>query len=194
MSRIPLLALVVLSGVAISASTTFAQGPAVQSSADRGSQGRVLGDRDVYTCQAAPGGSRVRANCEVETETVRHEQQIRLAFEISPPPPTAQCGAMTTTQYEQRDSIARVVSTLAIDDCTAASGTFTVSVRTKDDNGEEKPPLEFEETWQRGGSEDVTVTADYPIGENVELVSVRLRSLTCTCADAEPKAPPPARE
>ena len=42
--------------------------------------------------------------------------------------------------------------------------------------------------WQRTDDADVTFTADYPIGENVELLSVRLRGLTCTCAD------PPAED
>jgi hypothetical protein len=30
----------------------------------------------------------------------------------------------------------------------------------------------------------VSFTADYPIGENVELVSARVRGLSCTCATA----------
>jgi hypothetical protein len=63
-------------------------------------------------------------------------------------------------------------------------------VRVKDENGAETP-LEFHETWQRSGPEDVAFTADYPIGENMELVNVRLRGLSCTCADATSASPLP---
>jgi hypothetical protein len=199
MSRIHLAALLTLPALALTASTAVAQvvfGPGMQGTADRSNQGRVLEDKDVYTCQGASGGSRVRANCEVETETASFEQEIKLSFKLEPPTPTAQCGAITTTQYEQRNSVARISGTLTIADCTLASGAFTVAVRVKDDNGEQKPPIEFTETWQRTDNEDVDFTADYPIGDNVELVSVRLRGLTCTCADAVPEteAPPQADE
>jgi hypothetical protein len=63
-----------------------------------------------------------------------------------------------------------------------ASGTFTVALRVRNESGEDKP-LEFSETWQRSDAQDVKFTADYPIGENMELRSVRIRSLSCTCAD-----------
>ena len=97
-----------------------------------------------------------------------------------------------TSEYQQRNTIARLISTLAIADCpAAASGTFTVAVRVRDDSGETKPPVEFSETWQRSDDQDVKFTKDYPIGENVELVSVRVRNLRCTCADA-PAPPNPA--
>ncbi|HUQ52238.1 MAG TPA: hypothetical protein VM692_08440 [Gammaproteobacteria bacterium] len=48
----------------------------------------------------------------------------------------------------------------------------------------------FDETWQRDDAEDIKFNADYAIGENVELVGVRLRSLECTCAaTTEAEAP-----
>jgi hypothetical protein len=136
MSRIHLAALLTLPALAFTASTVVAQVvfAGLQGTVDRSNQGRALEDKDVYTCQGAPGGWRVRASCEVE-----------------------QCGAITTMLYEQRDSVARGSGTLTIADCTLASG---------------------------------------PIGDNVELVSARLRGLTCICADAVPEteAPPPADE
>jgi hypothetical protein len=78
---------------------------------------------------------------------------------------------------------------VAVSDCTVASGAFTVAVRTRDESGADKP-LEFSETWQRTDDQAVQFTADYPIGENMELVSVRLRGLTCTCTvPATPEQP-----
>ena len=95
---------------------------------------------------------------------------------------SARCGASTTTEYLQQDTIARVSGKLEIADCAAASGELTVALRVKHENGEEKP-LEFSETWQRSDDRDVEFAVEYPIGENVELVSARLSRLTCTCAD-----------
>ena len=146
-------------------------------------EGRATDRDDIQHCQAAAGGSRVRENCEVETSTVRAEQDLKLSIKLNAPPANVQCSATTTTQYQQRNTVARVKSTLEIRDCTAASGTFTVALRTRDESGADKPPLEFTETWERSADQNVEFTADYPIGENVELVSARLRGLTCTCAD-----------
>lgn len=181
MSRLNRTELFTLLALALLASPAFAQVIFSQGGgADRGVQGRVTERDDVYTCAAAPGGSRVRENCEVETTTLKLEQQMRIAFKLNAPPAPLQCGASTTTRYQQRDTVARVSGTLEIRDCAAASGTFTVAVRVKDDSGVEKP-LEFTQPWQRSDDQDVAFTADYPIGENVDLISVSLRGLTCTC-------------
>jgi hypothetical protein len=135
-------------------------------------------------CQGLPGGSRVRSNCVDEatpTTVGMEDKHATVSIEI-PVPPMRECSATTATEYLQLNTIARVNSTLKITDCTAASGAFTIALRTRDESGEDKP-LEFEATWQGGDDQDVTFTADYPIGEDVELLSVRVRSLSCTCAD-----------
>ena len=196
MSRLIRIELFALSALALFASPALAQ--IIFSNgggADRGVQGRATERDDVYTCAAAPGGSRVRENCEVETTTLKLEQEMKIAFKLNAPPAPLQCGASTTTRYQQRDTVARVSGTLEIRDCAAASGTFTVAVRVKDDSGVEKP-LEFSQPWERSDDQDVAFTADYPIGENVDLVSVSLRGLTCTCTGllAEQKVPPAPAE
>ena len=179
---------IALSAFALPDSTVFAQvfvgRPGGTSGAPPLSmEGRVTDRDDIYTCAAAPGGSRVRENCEVDTETVQFQQEIKLLLKLNAPPPSAQCGATTTTAYQQLNTIARVNSMLTITDCaTAASGTFTVLAVVKEDSGQDRP-LEFSEKWQRDTDDDVSFAADYPIGENVELVSLRLRDLTCTCGD-----------
>ena len=189
MSRHHIAALLALSAFAVLASTAEAQ--AGRGAANRSIQGRVTERRDIEMCAAAPGGSRVRPNCEIETETLRLEQRINFSFELAALG-SLQCGATTTTEYQQLNTIARVSGTLEINDCAAASGAFEVEVLVKDDGGEEKP-LEFSEAWQRSDDRDVSFTSDYPIGDNVELVSVRLRGLSCTCSDPAqqvPAAPP----
>lgn len=199
MSRIRLAALHAVAALALPASTALAQfvQPGQQGGTpDQGTQGRVFENHDVKTCKGAQGGSRiVRSDCDTQPETteiVSHEQKIDLSFKPHAAA-TTQCSVTTTT--EQRNAVARISSTFAIADCPRASVAFSVAVRVKDESGEEKPPLEFSETWQRTDANDVQFTADYPIGENVELISVRLRGLTCTCGDpgalAEKAAPGP---
>src|SRR5690606_28363386 len=103
--------------------------------------------------------------------TVRIEGELKLSFE-APALSKDQCEAVASTGYHQRNEIARVNSTLEITDCAAASGAFTIALRIRDRSGESKT-LEFNETWQRSDEKDVAFTADYPIGENAELISTR---------------------
>jgi hypothetical protein len=114
--------------------------------------------------------------------TIRTEQELKFSFELDALP-SAQCEAVTESSYHQRNTAARVEMTIKTDDCAAAAGEFKVTVRVRDDGGEVKA-LEFDGAWQRNDAADVVLTADYPIGENVELVSARVRGLTCRCAAA----------
>ncbi|HSC14698.1 MAG TPA: hypothetical protein VLI71_06245, partial [Gammaproteobacteria bacterium] len=93
-------------------------------------------------------------------------------------------------EYSQRDTIAHIDGSISIASCPAGStGNFTIMARVRDESGETKL-IEFDRTWQRDDTEDHKFNADFPIGENAELVSVRLRSLDCTCAaSAAPEIP-----
>ncbi|HJR70300.1 MAG TPA: hypothetical protein VKA43_09700 [Gammaproteobacteria bacterium] len=116
-----------------------------------------------------------------ESTVLRSEQELKISIEL-PALPNTQCQATSTAAYEQRNTNARVESTIKVEDCKAASGAFTVTLRIRGDDGEVKL-LELMETWQRADDQDVSFSADYPIGENVDLVSARVRGLSCTCAD-----------
>ena len=152
-------------------------------------------DAIVDTCRAAAGGSRARSNCELQpaaapTQRATAEptqRETQLATDVVPLPSSRQCEAGATMEYFQRNTTARVASTISVATCPAATGTFTIVLRIRDESGEIKP-VEFNETWQRDDAKDVSFSADYPIGENVELVSARVRSLRCTCADS-PQVP-----
>ena len=186
MSRIQVTALIALSALALPGSALAQRFEMRPDPPPLSNPGGVNQDNDVQICGSSGGGSRVRENCESpETTTLRLEQTLKLSIEL-PAIPSAQCAATTTTEYQQRNDAARVDGAISISDCTAAAGAFKVAVRVKDESGEDKL-LEFDETWQRSDDTDVSFGADYPIGDNVELVSVRVRGLTCTCADA-PKA------
>jgi hypothetical protein len=183
MGRIKVIALLAFSAFALSTPTALAQvfqsgNPNTSSTTN---QGRITGDPDVQLCQGTAGGSRMRETCDSETETVRAEKEIPILIEL-PALSSRECSATTTTEYVQLNTIARVNGTLKIADCTVASGAFSIALRLRDETGAETP-VEFDETWQRSDDQDVKFGADYPIGENVELRSVRVRRLSCTCAD-----------
>jgi len=145
--------------------------------------GGVTERDDVQTCQASGGGTRTRANCNIETTTVNTVLELKLPPAEAPVLSDAQCEAEVTSGYHQRNTLARLESTIKVSECAAAGGAFTVAARVRDDAGEIKV-LEFPETWQRADAADVSSTKDYPIGDNVELMSVRIRGLTCRCAES----------
>ena len=173
MIRTYLPVLLALSAFAVATSTPLAQTI----------DGRVQDSR-VDSCQARPGGSRMRSNnsCEPEAqETVRteHEVSVRAALPARSGP---QCEASALTEYSQQNTMARIQGSISIANCPAGStGKFTIVARVRDDSGDTEL-LEFSKAWQRDDAEDHKFNSDFEIGENVELVSVRLRSLDCTCA------------
>jgi hypothetical protein len=92
-----------------------------------------------------------------------------------------QCEASTYTEYEQRGNVARVTGTVSISACPAGTaGKFALVARVKDAAGA-VTPIEFSEVWQSDDPQDYVFYADYPIGDNVFLESVRVHDLTCTC-------------
>jgi hypothetical protein len=159
--------------------------------AQRATEGSIQGERGVETCRARPGGSRMRANnCENDgaAQTARTEHELTVKIEL-PAATGPQCEASTLTEYSQRDTAALVMGTVSISSCPAGStGSFTLVARVKDAAGELKP-LEFKETWQHDDAQDHVFDGAYPIGDDVELVSVRVRNLTCSCAQPAPAEP-----
>ena len=114
------------------------------------------------------------------------EQALQVQAPARPTGP--QCEATTLTEYEQRNNVARVTGTVSIANCPAGTaGTFTLVARVRDESGEIKP-VEFSEAWQRADAQDHAFNGEYPIGDNVELMNVRVRGLTCTCAEVVPPA------
>jgi hypothetical protein len=197
MSPIRVTAVLAFSAFTFVSSAAFAQaifsGPS--GVAPTSNQGSAT-ERQVPHCQAAPGGSRMRrrddADCTLaETATIRQEQELKVTLEL-PQQTALQCEASTLTEYSQRNTVARVQGTINIANCPAGSaGTYTVAARVRDDAGESKV-IEFNESWERDTAEDFPFNTDYPIGENIELVSVRVRNLSCTCAETATAAAPVA--
>ena len=98
-------------------------------------------------------------------------------------PKTAYCAATYTVEYTQEDAKVGVAGVIENKDCAASSGEYKLLVRVRDETGEVKT-LDFLGSWQRDDDEPVQFGGDYPIGNNLELVNVRIAQLRCTCAEA----------
>ena len=109
------------------------------------------------------------------------EKELTIPLEIAAPK-SASCGATIALQYSQRNTVARVEGTIDNKDCAASKGEYAVVIRIRDENGELKT-LEFAESWHRDDDQPVKFQTDYPIGENVDLVSARAGRLRCGCAE-----------
>jgi hypothetical protein len=92
------------------------------------------------------------------------------------------CQAEIDLEYWQSDAVVRVTGEIENVSCPASGGEYTLEVRVRDDTGETQT-FEIDETWHAEDDGAVTFTADYWIGESVELVRVRTRRLRCACTD-----------
>jgi len=134
------------------------------------------------TCQSLSGASRTRQACgEAQQSVLRLEREVTIVQELAAPN-NLQCETRIAVEYFHRDTIARVNGVIENETCTASGGEYEVEVRVKDENGEMRT-LQFSESWQRDDDQPVEFTADYPIGENVELIRLSTSGLKCTCAD-----------
>ena len=90
------------------------------------------------------------------------------------------CKANLQLEYWQKGDTAEVTSTLLNPECGASSGDYTIHVRYRRDDGETLTD-EYRETWARVDTEPVITTKRYPIGDDVDLIRVRSRGLSCSC-------------
>lgn len=109
------------------------------------------------------------------------EKKYTVKLELNPPP-TKRCQARLEIEYLQKGAEARVDSNLGNKDCAASSGSYKISIRYRDANGESQT-IEFDETWQRDNDQPILASKDYFVGENVDITRVRSKSLQCICAE-----------
>jgi len=125
-------------------------------------------------------GNAQAISAQEEQESKKHHE-IRYKMTISTTPADEQkCEASIYFEFNQKNTVAAVDSTLSISDCAASSGSYTVLVRFKDENNEIRS-LEYPETWQRDDDRAIESHREYFIGENVDLVTIRSRKLRCIC-------------
>jgi hypothetical protein len=94
------------------------------------------------------------------------------------------CKADLRLEYFQKGANAHVKSTLSNEGCGASSGDYTVRVQYKDSEGESQL-VEFEETWMRSGDADVVSEKDYLVGDDMDIVRVKSKKLSCRCEETQ---------
>lgn len=95
----------------------------------------------------------------------------------------ANCEAIVSLKYSQRGAIARVEGEIENETCPASTGSFTLSIRTANEQ-REQTTQDYEESWQRDDDQTVLFSRDYPIGDDVDLIRVRTLRSTCKCTAA----------
>ena len=93
------------------------------------------------------------------------------------------CQATASMDYFQRGAEAQVETSIDTDECGPAEGTYIVKITVRGDSDEEPRVLDFEETWERGDDMPVESMKRYPIGDDVDLLRVKTRKLSCTCRE-----------
>jgi hypothetical protein len=136
--------------------------------------------------EPAAGASVQSSRLTVDTNKNTHVTTIsatkELPIEIQTEVKGQSCNATMEIEYEQRNTVARVEGKIENPSCAACTGEYTIAVRIRDESGEFKT-LEFPGKWQRADDKPVKLAADYPVGANVDVVSVRARGVHCVCTE-----------
>lgn len=90
------------------------------------------------------------------------------------------CQASVSLAYYQRNTLARVETTIDNQSCRIGSGTLEINASVRK-AGSDRVNVTFPESWEQHDGGKVVFTRDYPIGDNVELLRVRSRGVECTC-------------
>ena len=118
-----------------------------------------------------------------DTNTASRTIELRLESK------SRQCQALASLEYFQRGAEAEVETRIHTDDCGAASGGYVVNITVRGDDDKEPRILRFEESWERSDDGPVETLRRYPIGDDVDLLRLKSRKLSCECADTtEPSA------
>jgi hypothetical protein len=122
----------------------------------------------------------IQRSSEYEVESKTFEKSVPVKLEYG----TGGCKADLHIEYFQRGTDAHVKTMLSNDECGASSGDYTIRIRYKDAQGE-LGLVEYDETWSR--DDDVTVTneKEYFVGDDIDLVRVNTRRLSCSCTEAQ---------
>lgn len=90
------------------------------------------------------------------------------------------CRANLSLEYWQEGHLARVNTTISNNECAASGGEYRIRIVYRGDDGEAVTD-EYDESWERDDERTVSVSRTYEIGDDVDLLRVRSRGLTCAC-------------
>ena len=121
----------------------------------------------------------------LEPAAAAEEKQIVTKVEFVQPE-SKTCQATLGIGFDQRNTIAAVNGTIENTMCAASGGDYELVISVRDGTGEVKT-LEFTEKWQRSDDKTINFSSNYPIGDNTDLIRVKVRKVHCACAEAAAK-------
>jgi len=121
-------------------------------------------------------------------ETEANSVEFSKTFEMKVEHESALCASTASVDYFQRGAEAELEATIDNHDCAASSGEFVVEVTIRADGTDASEKLKFPETWSRDDDSSVIVKRRYPIGDDTDLLRVKVRKMRCTCDEAEEPA------
>jgi len=125
----------------------------------------------------------IKRDPDADTARFIVEQEIPIKMQL-PSVEFNTCQASITLNYHQRNTQARVESTIENESCVASTGEYDLLVNILDENGVNRN-LSFSEAWEQKDDSPLIFSRDYPIGENVTLKRVVTRGIRCECAGIE---------
>ena len=128
----------------------------------------------------------IQRSSEFEVESKAFEKRIPVKLEYG----AGGCKAELRLEYYQKGADAHVKTMLSNEECGASSGDYTIRIHYEDAHGE-SGQVEFEETWNRDDEAVVTSEKDYFVGDDIDLVRVNSRRLSCSCTESPTKEDEP---
>lgn len=124
-------------------------------------------------------------------ETGRNSVTFTKKMEMKVEQNTTHCSATASVDYFQRGPEAEIEATIDNPDCAASSGDFVIEVTVRADGADESNKLKFPESWSREDDASVVMTRRYPIGDDTDLLRIKIRKMRCSCAtETEPASNP----
>jgi hypothetical protein len=121
----------------------------------------------------------IERSSEYEVESKTFEKHIPVKLEYG----AGGCKVELRLEYYQKGADAHVKTMLSNEACGASSGNYTIRIRYKDAQGE-LGLTEFEEAWNRDDDGMVVNEKEYFVGDDVDIVRVNSRRLSCSCTES----------
>ncbi len=121
----------------------------------------------------------IQRSSEFEAESKAFEKRVPVNLEYG----AGGCKAELRLEYFQKGADAHVKTMLSNEECGASSGNYTIRIRYTDAQGNLNR-VEYEETWNRDDDVVVTSETDYFVGDDIDLVRVNSRGLSCICTES----------
>lgn len=118
----------------------------------------------------------------IKETSVSHGMEQTFEIDLPMRRLTPSCKGQVELEYNQYDTVARVAAKLGNTTCPVTYVQYALIVSARDADYE-IVTSRHEFAWDVTSDGELPGSGDYPIGTDTDLVSVRARQFSCTCAD-----------